>query len=242
VFIPRWLIVGVVPLEIVMGIWLISGTRTQVARRLTINIFVLFLFFSLVSAMRGEKCQCFGTLGRGLNSWASVLMDLLCIAALTCTDVRNSGLDLPHQTPIACKTACAVIFAAALVLNAPHELSQVHRGSKVFKADQWAGKQCPLFEQVKIDRELQWGRWSVLLVQSGCLQCQRAITEFVADVPTSPLTRRAIIFTQGITPEDAHRLQVEWQGCAIGTLTSDDWVIESPSQVELEDGRVIVTR
>src|SRR5947209_6362476 len=77
----RWLSLGALGVELVLGFWLLTGLYPRLARWLAGTAFVVFLAVSLTRAAAGEtSCGCFGRVP--VNPWITAGLDAVAVVAL----------------------------------------------------------------------------------------------------------------------------------------------------------------
>jgi hypothetical protein len=80
-FTSRWSLIGLIELELALGVWLLLGHYPRQARWLALACFSGFGAMSLQQGLTGKaSCSCFGTLP--LSPWYTFLFDLAAVAAL----------------------------------------------------------------------------------------------------------------------------------------------------------------
>lgn len=81
IFTTRWFLIGLVELELALGLWLLSAVYPKQARVAALAVFAGFCSVSLYQALSGEhSCGCFGNLP--INPWYTLLFDLAAAAML----------------------------------------------------------------------------------------------------------------------------------------------------------------
>jgi hypothetical protein len=77
---PR-LILATVEIELLLGLWLLSGWSRRAAWVAELGFFIILTCISLYSALIGQQsCGCFGRVP--MNPWFMVVLDLGCVIAL----------------------------------------------------------------------------------------------------------------------------------------------------------------
>jgi hypothetical protein len=80
-FTSRWLLIGLVELELALGFWLLAGAYPKQARRMALAVFAGFSLVSLHQALTGApSCGCFGKIS--VKPWHTLLFDLAAAALL----------------------------------------------------------------------------------------------------------------------------------------------------------------
>lgn len=94
IFSAAWLQVGLIELEMVLGLWLISGCYPIAARCSAVVVFGIFAVASAFAGWIGQaSCGCFGELP--INPWWTFVLDCSILAILTFTSPSRRGSDPP---------------------------------------------------------------------------------------------------------------------------------------------------
>jgi hypothetical protein len=134
---PR-MIVAVIELEVLLGLWLLSGFAVRAARVAALVFFALGAAGSLYLAIEGQaSCGCFGRVE--VSPWTAVTLDLLAVAVLftfkpSLLPIFGRRAEIPYALKIALVSAIllALTSGAFLLLtdDPVHALDQI-RGQVV---------------------------------------------------------------------------------------------------------------
>lgn len=257
----RPLLILQVELELVLGVWLLSGLFARAAWLVSL---ACFGFFSLVTLYKGltgaASCGCFGAVS--VNPWVTLLaIDLPAVIALAV--VRPNGafavlwtflrrresahrLILEFLTPspspahfgiTACLAAGVLLISAPLlVLNKPAPVTATY---EVLEPQTWLGRQLPILEHIDIAERLQRGTWLLLFYHYDCPDCRQAIPQYeqmARDLAgNEDFLRIALIAVPPFGPAPPGPASP----CTLGRLADvKEWFITTPAVALLTDARV----
>lgn len=247
----RWLLL-VVPGEVLLGLWVLSGWGARRARVVALACFGGFFAISLDRALAGEtSCGCFGKLS--ISPSVSAGIDLFALLGLWFwqPSAAGSGLQRPARLEW-CGVLVAVLALAVAGTNTarhPHTASLEDdgrirgQGVVVLAPETWLGKPFPLLRHINIRERLHVGHWNVLLYRQGCPRCEEELVRYqeMATEPVHIADAPRIAFVEvphaGGTPTAAPSPSSAWSS---GSLTNArEWDLATPLVVRLRDGRVV---
>ena len=234
-----WLLSGVPALEILLGMWIISGIEARKARLVGLFCFGAFAGASLISALRGKtSCGCFGVIE--VNPWWTFLLDLVVVGLLAIRRSRHPpwSFDLANTAAQLKALVGAGVVVASFATLATVAVT-LTRGTSVLETGDWEGRRCPLLDLVDIGPALSEGNWIVVLVRSGCEDCHTAIPSYEQRAEslsrTGNSTRIALIDVSSAPRVES---QAGW-ACLWGRLeNSRSWHVQTPTEITLRDGVV----
>lgn len=239
--------------EVFLGLWLLSGVFSMVARWIAAFSFIGFAGVSIYHAVSGNSaCGCFGSLR--VSPWLITAFDLIAVSLLVWLRTQRIGPPVDHRRQRL--FGVGILYAAALLATATGMLLYRHRPSHlgvtgtgtmssvvVLKPAEWLGAQFPLLQHVDMNAELSRGQWLVILVAYDCPTCLAILPQFeqlahdLALQPTGP--RVALVEV----PTDGHSQRGQVRAgphCVVGRLTTPKtWVVNTPVAVALRDGEVV---
>ena len=173
-----------IPLELGLGIWLVSGLFKKAGWLLGLLAFGLFIIVTLHKGLIGaESCGCFGTVH--VNPW--VTLSVIDIPIFICLAVfRPKGQKLfppPWPKPVhffAIAIPTFILLPAIeyiLITNKPPLKTDKY---EVVDTTQWTKSQnlWPMLEYTDIKQQLQTGFWVILLYHYDCPDCAQAIPKY----------------------------------------------------------------
>jgi hypothetical protein len=196
-----WLVVALIPWELLLSIWLVSGMAQRRALLAALGMFGAFSVYSLGLLGAGaSSCRCFGRWE--LHPAWTLSLDLTTIwALLWLLRCPNSGLTggtmkspCSHSGPqvgtyrlrgLLCLIVwlslsalfLAVIFGRkGLALDQPG-MTDLGNGVLLIEPEKWDGHPLPILKSVDIQEDLKHGEWEVLLMRGSCPHCQTIVNE-----------------------------------------------------------------
>jgi hypothetical protein len=162
-----WLVLALIEVELLLGLWLLSGLAQAACRLATLALFATFAFANLYLAGTGAtSCGCFGKLA--LSPWYAFAIDACALATLfqfrpTATSplrlwesfrVRGPRLAFAHIALVS-----AVGLAVPVLRSQPASLSDTGTlladGRIVLlEPEKWLGKRLPLLPYIDIGAQL----------------------------------------------------------------------------------------
>ena len=253
----RWLLTLWVEVEIVLGVWLVSGLAARRAWQAAVGCFVVFAVVTFVKAVRGDaSCGCFGRVD--VNPWVTLVLDVAALAALVRfrPSPEETGLSPAvrrRRLRMAAASGAAMGLAALIgsVVYAPATLSeegQVVGDSRIVLLEprKWVGAPCPLLKHTDVARPLAKGRWTVVLYHHDCPRCEERVPEFArrAREQASRMAKAkvAMIELPPHAPAGRSLLPPETP-CLTGKVDAGrDWFVATPTVLTLSEGVVIDAR
>ena len=174
-----------IPLELGLGIWLISGLFKKPVWLISVFAFVAFIVITLYKALMGfESCGCFGVVT--VNPWLTVAaIDLPFLLLLLIFRPKGEKLLPPpwpsakHFWGVAIPTFILLTaIVPVLIFNKPPDKTDKY---EVVKPEEWTGqapsekKEWPLLQYIDIAQSLRSNIAVVLLYRADCEDCHEAI-------------------------------------------------------------------
>jgi hypothetical protein len=255
----RWLLIGVIEWELLLGLWLLSGVWLRVSWTVTSLCFAAFAGVSLWKALSGEaSCGCFGKVG--INPWWTLLIDLAVIASMlrfspterrvgTVVHGRATG---PRLALVGLVWLIVAIPAYVLIdlgeAGAAMVLGDVHGEGQavVLKPERWLAKRFPLLDYIDPGAPIAEGKWTLLLYRFNCPACADALQRY-RELAQKPLRERGglrvgLIEVPPYAPV-AYLTPPVASGCLRGRLRDvTNWFVETPVEVVAEGGMVTAVR
>ena len=188
IFTYRWSLMAQVEVELLLGLWLLSGLyRKQVWW----SALAGFAFFSCVTLYKGlsgaASCGCFGKVE--VSPWYTLVLDLAAVAALL---LFRPVVQVDRQTrAVRMRVAVATLLLLAIgvpggVAMAGYQPAALTNDGQIFgegefvllEPETWVGKPFPLLEYIDIGDHLAEGDWIVLLYHHDCPSCREAIAAY----------------------------------------------------------------
>jgi hypothetical protein len=249
----RWLRIGIVELEIVLGLCLFFGVAPRFVRGCALACFLLFAGASLYKVVLGEtSCGCFGKVR--VHPGYTLAFDVVAVAALVGALRARGGVRAGHRGPwryaafaLVLSLVCAV-SAVALARSGGAEMTPegevVGDGPFVYLNPlAWVGQPFPLVRHIDIGDRLAEGEWVVILYRHDCPKCRWVVPEYerlarvLADQPGSPKVALVEVPPYG-DPGDP--LVSSPSSLVVGRLNDErEWFVEVPAKVRLKDGKVM---
>jgi len=246
-----------VQLELLLGVWLLSGLHGFVSRLAATLCFAAFLCVAVYQGLTGQaSCGCFGKVQ--VNPWITAALDATVLAALLLTIRRRTGP--PSRPSRSGPVRWALTLALALAVTATAGVNMVRYRPGRFDADgqivgdpdhvlllpqQWVGRQCPLLDHIDIGDSLRAGRWRLLLYRWDCPECHEAIEKLLRlerDRPAIAVPgarHTAVVQIPPYAPEGQDPVPGD-APFARGRLGDERrWFVATPTVIELSDGRVL---
>jgi len=241
----------VVELELILGIWLISGVHRRRAAQVALLCFSAFALASLYKAVTHEpSCGCFGPLE--INPWITACFDVFMVATLGFLAPRSAGAspNMPSTRRVtafllialvACSGAAyAVVSRTPRILSTANSSASTSIGPVMLDPQAWLSKPFPLYEQIDVGQQLSRSRGASLIVlyHADCPVCQRAIARFASDNNATDGTPIAFIEVPPYS-EDGSVLAMMGSSAISGQLSSaHEWVVKTPLLMVINDGIV----
>jgi len=264
-FESRWLVIGVVQFELLLGFWLASGFWRRWACWVALATFSLFAVVAATKAVAGEpSCGCFGRVPT--SPWFALSIDLLAVLALwysrprcvACgerssgpTDVGATDFrpDSPAQRWTTRTCFAGVWLAVALAVglggvSVPDSNVLAAIGSRfgnviVIEPERMLGKPFELARFIDVGHRLMGGDWMVLLYRADCSECHSVVSSWAsAGDDNRGRGKRALIEV----PPPATQDSVPACNALRGQLVEGrEWFVRTPLLVRVRDGTVVAT-
>lgn len=227
--------VFLIPAELFLGLWLLSGLYARSAQRLAALTFAAFCSFNIWSVINGASaCGCFGPVRA--SPWIALVLDTGVLVGLLITrpaaDDRLTARSHPGRFTIVCMT-----FALSLGAFGWAALSRHESGEEVLvRPEEWQGKPLPLLADIDIHEQLASGHWLLAFHRHDCEECRRWLPQWHQLARTRGW-RLALVAVPPFPNAD----HTETGDSAVqGHLNpSKSWVFQTPVLVRLQDGEVI---
>ena len=238
--------------ELLFGLWLLSGLRPVMTRRLAIGCFAVFSCFALTLAIQGaESCGCFGR--APVSPWFTLLFDLSTVALLLYFRPGGDGHIAPLTSPWRVTGLAAWFITVASIVGfatafspryaSVHDLAPTSGGIVLLDPSEWIGQKFDLAKHIIINFDLSKGRWTVVLYHHDCSTCQEVIPRYErlasleADQPDAP--RIALIEVPPYASPGSGLVKND-SACVFGRLRdSNEWFVRTPAAITLRDGIVL---
>jgi hypothetical protein len=248
----RLALAGLVEFECFLGLWLLAGMYTRLARLVSLLCFGAFLVYSLYEGLNGKaSCECFGKVS--VNPWHVAVLDTVALVALWRWPAVDRLRLIPRYSRIAAVSVClALVLAAAgataIISNTPSFLSadgEIDGTSAdvVLAPEKWVGKPFPLLKHTNIANALTTGKWIILLHNAGCPACRDEVLRLrrlaMVLASANDLTRVALLEVSsagvGSAPGEA-----DADRCLSGVLDGTrKWHVTTPVSIVIQDGVVM---
>lgn len=246
---PLWLMIGVVQVELIVGLMLISGLWNRSVWLGAITLFTAFAAFSLYRALAGfESCGCFGPLR--VSPWATFTLDVaiaVILASLRRTLIPVASGRRPYRAfawagayLLLAGSSTVYLLSAGPKVWAGGNSAIDDTGLVILEPEKWSGQRFPLSEHFSPRVELTRGEWIVLLYHHDCPQCQEALPKYerlAADALANGDRVRVLLVEVPPYASDV----IEF-GRAFHVRLSDkrEWFVQSPVEIQLNEGKVVV--
>lgn len=251
----RGFLTGVVHIELLLAVWLVSGLWKRAAWGAALGAFSLFALVSLASVVSGaESCGCFGRVR--LHPGYTLALDVVLVAALWRARPGREGRDpaLPWrrlQMAGAGWLCLAGPMTWAVMSFSPDRLSGEGRilgtsGLVIFDPQEWVGQAFPLTEHIELEADLLTGEWLVVLHQHSCSDCTALLPHAVAWAEQAHreggATRVAFLEVPPLGQWGELHVSPE-EAFASGKLSEAvDWFVRTPAVLRLVDGQVVAIK
>ena len=251
-FASRWFRAAQVEVELLLGLWLLSGLFPRAAWGAALACFTGFGAVAAYLAFTGaESCGCFGRLL--VDPMWTFALDAAAVAALVLCRPQDH-LDLtgrPGRRRVAffalAGIAVAGSAAAAIVVRRPvalpaDDVTFPDGPLVLIDPAPWTGKRFPLLRHIDVGNQLAKGRWTVILYDPNCAKCRRNLPQYqqwARDRAADPSAPRVALIEM-----PPYAVRPEWRAspdspALLGKLDeSKDWVATTPLEISLADGVV----
>ena len=243
-----------IPLELGLGIWLVSGLFRKAGWLISVLAFGLFIVVTLQKGLMGaESCGCFGRVH--VSPWITFsLIDIPLFLLLLIFRPKGCKLFPPpwpsakHFFGVAVPTF--ILLAAIvpmLIFNKPAEKTNEY---ELVQPEEWVAtvesgqvrEQWPLLEHIDIAESIRTGLIVTFMYHYDCTGCREAVPlyeQMNQDISGDGSIRFAFIKAPPYAPEGKDPVPADTT-CLTGKLdTSKDWIVATPLVVVLKDGVVI---
>lgn len=234
-----------IPLELGLGIWLVSGLFRKAAWLLGLLSFGGFIGVTLQKVIVGaESCGCFGTIT--VNPLITFsLIDIPLFLAFAIFRPKGEKLlpppwpDVRHFLAVAIPTFILLpTIVYILVTNKPPMVSEKY---EVLATEKWAGQQWPLLDQVDVGEQLQSGEWVLLMYHNDCPTCREALPGYEKMYDDLKGNNVDMAFIEMPPYEEGEKQLVPADSKVNRGQLSEakQWLVETPVVVILRDGVVL---
>jgi len=254
----RWMTLGIAQVELLIGLWLISGVGWRWAKWVGIVSYGILAAVSFVQVLNGaESCGCFGRLK--IDPSYMLAFDVLALFILTLW--RPAMFCLLHRTKLSIRSKAIATASILLAASQPMVVAwaeTLFRSSAsvdeaegklvILEPENWLGKPVPILRAIESSQNLDLanGEWVLVFYQPNCHECHKFLEE-VAErlsgyLPPGHLGRRIVII------EVARRGSVQSQGepflglegAAHGWMKAKtDWFMQTPIAVRIINGEAV---
>jgi len=249
----RWFLTLWVELEIVLGVWLLSGLCRRAAWVAGLGCFALFTVVTLGKALRGDtSCGCFGRVE--VNPWYTLVLDVVAVGALVLCR-RGFLVDPGFKSPrLRLAVAVGLCLAAGVPLglgSALYSPTVLGKDGQVVGAERtvvlepksWVGTPCPLLAHIDVGQRLSKGRWTVVLYHHDCPHCERRVPEMERQARQLAArhggTKVAMVELAPYAPAGRSLLSPD-SPCLTGRVNDlRDWFVGTPTVLTLMEGVVL---
>lgn len=242
-----------VEVELVFGVWLLSGLYPGATRVAAVSLLTVFIAVSLFKALSGSaSCGCFGTVP--VNPWLTAAIDLviLLLYLLWRPDEVSRPKVTTHPAQFRAFVCLSLLFGVAAAW-APNRLSVAEVAADgdfigssdivVLEPHKWVGSAFPLLNHVDGAEQLRKGKWVVLLYHHDCPLCQQEIDRYENAARESPrgadTPRLALIELPRASAAGGGATVQTSLGLAGRLTTAKKWYAKTPAVLRVEDGVVV---
>jgi thiol-disulfide isomerase/thioredoxin len=241
-----------IPLELGLGIWLVSGLFRKAGWLVAVFSFGGFIAATLQRGLIGaESCGCFGRVH--VNPWITLfIIDVPLFVGLLIFRPKGYKLLPPpwpkakHFFGVAIPTFILMaVIVPVVIFNKPPEKTEDY---EVVRPEEWTSekdtaKEWPMLKHIDIANSLRWGIAVILLYHYDCPDCREAIPYYDQLSRDLQGNQQAIQFAfieaPPYGPEQENIIPVDTT-CLTGRLDSTKkWYFTSPLVVVTMDGSVV---
>jgi hypothetical protein len=253
---PEWLTAVVIPAEIFIGLWLLSGLWPRWSWVSGLVTFSAFAWYSLFAGLSGRaSCGCFGS--GAVSPWTTLAVDLLAVAALVrwrpghrpmYTQPSSQFVPAPRRyVAMATVMPCLAmgLVAGWTISSGPRATLGKFTSSEmmVLEPDQWNGQRLPILEHIDLGKQLTRGAWKVVLFHHDCPKCRETVAKYgsVGTVLDATGQSRRVMLVE-IPPYGWHaeHPRTTASGVVHAQLSStNEWFVTTPTEIEIDDGVVV---
>jgi hypothetical protein len=250
----RWSLALLVEVQIVLGLWWLSGLYRRLAWLAALVCFTFFTGVTIYEGLAGyESCGCFGAVE--VHPWYTLVFDVCAVVALLVfrPDLSRARPASRRKLRLGLVAALAVVGGvAALAAIASFEPARVSDTGEivggqdtavVVEPETWRARPFPLLKHIDVGERLRTGQWEVLLYRWDCESCHRVIEqkEPLAAMMGGPSEAGGIALIS-IPPHapPGREMVGEDSPFLVGKLSdAHDWFIGTPTVLSLADGVVM---
>lgn len=244
--VPRVMIVGLIQLELVLGLMLISGVNQRLARRACVILFTCFAALSFVRGIAGvESCGCFGQI-IVVSPWLSgVVSTVMLCSVAACLSFPPRPCTLKSGQLVSLSVICSILLVASTVrfyYGLPNhnfiDADGLRSDSDVIVLDYsaWIGRNFPLLPFVMSPTDLRRGEYVVLLYNLDCGRCQVALREYERYVSDGAFSGHFVFLE---VPPYSDVLPATLPRSSHIRLSDEvEWVVKLPAKLRLQNGIV----
>ncbi len=235
-----------IPLELCLGIWLLSALFRKAGWLIAILAFGMFIGITLHKGLIGaESCGCFGRVH--VNPWITlsavdipIFLALLVFRPKGCKLLPPPWPSAKHFFGVAVPTlAIIAALLSILILNKPPQKTNEYY---VIESDQWINKEMTLFDYIDIGDQLRTGVSFILFYHNNCPNCRVAIPMYDRMARDYDIEQQGLKFAFIEAPSNDEEKIVIPQDtpCLVGRLDdTKDWIFTSPLMFLTMDGIVM---
>ena len=236
-----------VEIELLIGLWLISGLYKRLAACFTIVYFLLLSGVSGYLIVAGSDCCCFGRLV--ISPWFTFVFDVFSVATLclllSTTDFGNSISS--HQITFFATLSAFLFFGILVFVSLPkyRVIASVNDdlGGEgelvVLDVEGWKLKPLPILDQIDIGDRLKQGSCLIVLYHTDCPRCNEVIKHYesMANTIGTAIVLLEIPHLSGYNYQQPFRQYDKFMYAKLSR--SKRWVVSTPIVLELNDGVVV---
>lgn len=245
----RWLLIGLIEFEWILGVLLLSGLMTRVTWATAVVAFGIFTCIAGYMAWIGEtSCGCFGK--AKVDPRITMAVDAMLFAALLIWRPRGA---VPESLRWGLRPALTWALIATVALPAGIGMVVAQNRSRavddsllgsgsfvVMEPAKWLHKRFPLIPYIDIGEQLATGKWLVVIYDHTCSHCQAAMPAYrkVAQALAEQPDGFRVALVQ--LPPYGRSAGIDGGGRHLeGKLnTSRDWFAQTPVELSVVDGVV----
>ncbi len=232
-----WLLRTVASVEALISVFILLGPPIWV-RRIIFVVFGGFIFITSYAILTQRDCNC---IAQFIPPWGMLLIDI-CIFIWAVIVKPESRQILTTRTAVSFGVIVGstfMVFAAqrSVIPVAPVENEPI----AYLLADSLIDQQWPLTSRQHPElKELEIGRWLVLVIRKDCDHCQQLVAEVFADPERHPPGVRTAMFVAGEDewPFQFDRIAMDVRGDSRLAWSAGEPFVASPAIFHLNDGRV----
>lgn len=249
---PPRLLIAIIEIEIVLGLWLLSGWAARGAWLASIGFFGSLAGVSLYLALRGQtSCGCFGLLS--VNPWFTTILDAAALAALSFSFPPKNAIEWPRCTRLrwvsfAAPAALALLTVLWVLAEGPPQRLEAitdnlaDGASIVLDPALWEHRPFPLLGHMEIDQDLSVGDWTVVLYRRSCASCRDQLPDFLERLKLirerAMAARIALVEVPGAGASQPMELSAGLADAWGHLRAGRRWIVQTPLFVRVHQGIV----